>query len=129
MKFNYTHTQYASYIGCINQAIVNIFPPLIFIVFQKDFNISFTQIGLLSSFNFAIQMLIDFLAIKFIDKIGYRIPIVLAHVFSALGLIMLGILPFFINPYIAILICFFINAISGGLIEVFYTFAVTMILE
>ena len=118
MKFNYTHTQYASYIGSINQSIVNIFPPLIFIVFQKDFNISFTQIGLLSSFNFAIQMLIDFLSIKFIDKIGYRIPIVLAHVFSAFGLIMLGILPFFINPYIAILICFFINAISGGLIEV-----------
>lgn len=118
MKLNYTRTLYASYNGYITQAIINIFPPLIFIVFQKDFNISLTQIGLLSSFNFAMQMIIDFLAIKFIDKIGYRIPIILAHIFSALGLILLGILPFFINPYIAILICFFINAIGGGLIEV-----------
>ena len=118
MKLNYTHTLYASYIGSANQAIVNIFPPLIFIMFQKHFNISLTQIGLLSSFNFAVQMLIDFLSIKFIDKIGYRIPIVAAHIFSALGLFLLGILPFYIDPYAAILICFFINAISGGLIEV-----------
>ncbi|MEI0538458.1 MFS transporter [Brachyspira pulli] len=118
MKLNYTHTLYASYIGYITQAIINIFPPLVFIMFQKDFNISLTQIGLLSSFNFGIQMLIDFLAIKFIDKIGYRIPIVSAHIFSALGLFLLGILPFYIEPYLGILICFFINAISGGLIEV-----------
>ena len=118
MKLNYTHTLYASYIGSANQAIVNIFPPLIFIMFQKHFNISLTQIGLLSSFNFAVQMLIDFLSIKFIDKIGYRIPIVAAHIFSALGLFLLGLLPFYIDPYAAILICFFINAISGGLIEV-----------
>ena len=118
MKLNYTHTLYASYIGYITQAIINIFPPLVFIMFQKDFNISLTQIGLLSSFNFGIQMLIDFLAIKFIDKIGYRIPIVAAHIFSALGLFLLGILPFYIEPYLGILICFFINAISGGLIEV-----------
>ena len=118
MKLNYTHTLYASYIGYITQAIINIFPPLVFIMFQKDFNISLTQIGLLSSFNFGIQMLIDFFAIKFIDKIGYRIPIVSAHIFAALGLFLLGILPFYIEPYLGILICFFINAISGGLIEV-----------
>ena len=118
MKLNYTHTLYASYIGYITQAIINIFPPLVFIMFQKDFNISLTQIGLLSSFNFGIQMLIDFLAIKFIDKIGYRIPIVSAHIFAALGLFLLGILPFYIEPYLGILICFFINAISGGLIDV-----------
>ena len=63
-------------------------------------------------------MIIDFLAIKFIDKIGYRIPIVAAHIFASLGLLLLGILPFYIEPYLGILICFFINAISGGLIEV-----------
>ena len=74
MKLNYTHTLYASYTGYVTQAIINIFPPLIFIIFQRDFNISLTHIGLLASFNFAVQMLIDFLAIKFIDKIGYRIP-------------------------------------------------------
>ena len=118
MKLNYTHTLYASYNGYVTQAIINIFPPLIFIMFQKDFNISLTQIGLLSSFNFAVQMIIDFLAIKFIDKIGYRIPIVAAHIFASLGLLLLGILPFYIEPYLGILICFFINAISGGLIEV-----------
>ena len=94
MKLNYTHTLYASYNGYITQAVINIFPPLIFIVFQKYFGISLTQIGLLSSFNFAVQMIIDFLAIKFIDKIGYRLPIVFAHIFSALGLFLLGVLLF-----------------------------------
>ncbi|WP_020003775.1 MFS transporter [Brachyspira innocens] len=118
LKDNHKLTLYSCYIGYITQAIINIFPPLVFIMFQKNFNISLTQIGILSSFNFAVQMIVDFLSIKFIDKIGYRVPIVAAHIFSALGLFLLGVLPFYIEPYLAMLICFFINAISGGLIEV-----------
>ncbi len=116
--FTYTHTLYASYIAYINQAIVNIFPTLIFIVFKNDFNLSISQIAFLSSFNFLMQMIVDFLAIKYIEKIGYRKTIVIAHISSTLGFILLGILPFMINPFNALLLVFFINAISGGLIEV-----------
>ena len=68
MKLNYSHTLYASYIGYVNQAIINIFPPLVFIMFQKDFNISLTHIGLLSSFNFSVQMIIDFWQLNLLIK-------------------------------------------------------------
>ena len=118
IKFNYTHTLYASYLCYIIQAIVNIFPTLIFISFQREFGISVERIAFLISFNFAVQMLIDFLAAKFVDKIGYRIPIVFANICAGIGFILLGILPFYINPFIAILISYFLNAIGGGMIEV-----------
>ena len=88
IKFNYTHTLYASYLCYINQALVNIFPTLIFIYFQRQFGISVEKIAFLISFNFAIQMLIDFLAAKFVDKIGYRIPIVFANICAGIGFIL-----------------------------------------
>lgn len=118
IKFNYTHTLYASYLCYINQAMVNIFPTLIFIYFQREFGISVEKIAFLISFNFIIQMLIDFLSAKFVDRIGYRIPIVFANICAGIGFILLGILPFYINPFVAILICYFLNAIGGGMIEV-----------
>ena len=118
IKFNYTHTLYASYLCYINQAMVNIFPTLIFIAFQKQFGISIERIAFLISFNFIIQIIVDFLSAKFVDKIGYRIPIVFANIIIAFGFILLGILPFYINPFTAILICYFLNAIGGGLTEV-----------
>ena len=68
IKFNYTHTLYASYICYINQAMVNIFPTLIFIYFQREFGISVEGIAFLISFNFAMQVIIDFLSAKFVDN-------------------------------------------------------------
>lgn len=118
IKFNYTHTLYSSYLCYVNQALVNIFPTLIFIYFQREFGISVEKIAFLISFNFIIQMLIDFLSAKFVDRIGYRIPIVFANICAGIGFILLGILPFYINPFVAILISYFLNAIGGGMIEV-----------
>ena len=60
IKFNYTHTLYASYLCYINQAMVNIFPTLIFIYFQREFGISVEKIAFLISFNFIIQIIVDF---------------------------------------------------------------------
>jgi len=47
---------------------------------------------MLITFNFGIQLLVDLLSAGFVDRIGYRVSIVLAHVFSAAGLIGLVIL-------------------------------------
>ena len=53
MKFTYKHTLYASYLGYITQAIINNLAPLLFLTFQKEFNISLESIGILISLNFA----------------------------------------------------------------------------
>ncbi|MBO5197038.1 MAG: MFS transporter [Lachnospiraceae bacterium] len=119
MKLGYKHTLYASYLGYITQAIINNLAPLLFVTFQNQFEISLQQIGLLVSINFAIQMIVDVLAVKVIDKLGYRPCIVAAHVLATVGLVGMGIFPFvFPNAYLGLLTAVFLNAIGGGLLEV-----------
>ncbi len=93
MKNNYQKTMYACFTGYIVQAIVNNFVPLLFLTFEKSYHIPLSQITMLITFNFGIQLLVDLLSAGFVDRIGYRVSIVLAHIFSAAGLIGLVILP------------------------------------
>ncbi len=118
-KLDYGHTINASYIGYITQAIINNFVPLLFLTFASDFGLSLDQITLITTINFAVQLSVDLLSAKFIDKIGYRTAIVLAHAFSALGLISLAFLPSLLpGAYSGILISVILYAIGGGVIEV-----------
>jgi len=114
----YKHTLYASYLGYITQAIVNNLPPLLFIVFSRDFDISLSQIGLLISLNFGVQIATDLVCAKLLDRIGYRIAAVVAHALGAAGLFLMGVLPFVMDPYLGITIAMVVNAVGGGMIEV-----------
>lgn len=119
MKDKFKGTMYACFIGYIVQAVVNNFAPLLFLTFEKEYGIPLSQITMLITFNFGIQLVIDLLSAKFIDKIGYRTAIVAAHVFSAVGLISLTFLPGLLpNAFVGLLIAIVIYAIGGGLIEV-----------
>lgn len=119
IKENYNHTLYACFTGYIIQAIVNNFVPLLFLTFQREFGISLEKIALLITFNFGVQLIVDFLAAAFVDRIGYRISVVAAQVFSCLGLLSLAFLPDLMpDPFIGILLAAIIYAIGGGLIEV-----------
>lgn len=63
--------------------------------------------------------MVDFLSARFVDKIGYKVSIVAAHVLAAAGLAGLGVLPDLLpDPYVGMLISIFFYAIGGGLIEV-----------
>ena len=119
MKNKYQNTVYACFVGYIVQAIVNNFVPLLFLTFEESYNIPLSKITMLITFNFGIQLVIDLLSAKFVDRIGYRISIVLAHVFSAAGLISLVILPDVLpDAFTGIFISVVIYAVGGGLIEV-----------
>lgn len=119
IKENYNHTLYACFTGYIIQAIVNNFVPLLFLTFQREFGISLEKIALLITFNFGVQLIVDFLAAAFVDRIGYRICVVAAQIFSCLGLLSLAFLPDILpDPFIGILLAAIIYAIGGGLIEV-----------
>lgn len=119
MKNQYNKTITACFVGYIVQAIINNFVPLLFLTFQRTYDIPLSQITLLVTFNFGVQLLVDLLAIGFVDRIGYRISMVMAHVLSAAGLILLTILPeIFSSPFAGILISVMIYAVGGGLLEV-----------
>ena len=118
IRNNYNHTIYASYIGYITQAIVNNFAPLLFITFSHQFSLTLDKIALITTLNFLVQLTVDRVSAGFVDKIGYRISVILAHVFSAAGLILLGILPgIMADSYAGILFSVVLYAIGGGLIE------------
>ena len=118
IKNSYDHTILAAYIAYITQAILNNFSPLLFVTFSAIYGISIEKIALIVSFNFGIQLLVDLLASKFLDKIGYRRAVVAAHIFAALGLVGLTVFPMVLPPYIGLLAATFLSACGGGLIEV-----------
>ena len=118
MKFTYKTTMVSCFVGYIVQAIIVNFAPLLFITFQNTYNIPLSQITFLVAINFVVQFTVDFISAHFVDKIGYRTSIIIAHIAAALGLIFLTVLPEIMPPFIGILISTIIYAIGGGIIEV-----------
>lgn len=119
MKNQYNKTITACFAAYIVQAVVNNFVPLLFLTFQRSYGIPLSQITLLVTINFGAQLLVDLLSVSFVDRLGYRVSMVLAHIFSALGLILLTILPEVMpSAFAGILIAVIIYAIGGGLLEV-----------
>jgi fucose permease len=119
MKKNYKKTLLACYLGFITQAIAANFAPLLFITFYKTFDISFGKLALIPTCFYITQIIIDFACTKFVDKIGYRISIILSEITSAIGLFGLAFLPNLLpSPFIGVIICTIIYAIGSGLIEV-----------
>lgn len=118
-KNKYNKTITACFLGYIVQAVVNNFVPLLFLTFQKEYNIPLSQITLLITFNFGIQLIIDLVSVTFVDKIGYRASMIIAHLLSAVGLILLTFLPEILpSAFAGILISVMVYAIGGGLLEV-----------
>lgn len=118
-RFNFTHTLCASCTGYITQAIINSLAPLLFLTFQKEFQVSLDKIAFLVTINFTVQLLVDLASIKVVDKIGYRPCIVLAHIFSGAGIIGIGVFPsLFATPYYGLIVAMVVSAIGGGIIEV-----------
>lgn len=116
---DYKHTIFASYIGYITQAIINNFVPLLFLTLQHTYQISLSKITLLVTINFGVQLIVDSLAAHFIDEIGYKVSIVGAHLFAAVGLAGLGVFPeLFSDSYVGLVVAIILYAIGGGLIEV-----------
>ena len=116
---NYRKTLLACYLGYATQAICANFAPLLFLTFQKTYSISLGEIALIPSVFFLTQLVVDFAAAEFVDKIGYRTCVVIAHILSVVGLALLAFLPDLLPaPFLGILLSVVVYAVSSGLIEV-----------
>ena len=118
MKFTYKTTIFACFTSAVVQAIIVNFAPLLFITFQNTYQIPLAQITCLVAVNFGVQLSVDFLSTFFVDKIGYRVCIVVAQLAAAVGVILLAMLPEVMPPFAGLLIAVIIYAVGGGLIEV-----------
>ncbi len=116
---NYKKTLVACYLGFVTQAISANFAPLLFLTFKSTYGITLEKIAMIPLVFYLTQLLIDLAATKFADKIGYRTCVVASQVLSAVGLVLMAILPEALPvPFIGILISVVLYAVGSGLIEV-----------
>ena len=119
MNKGYKWTVNACFAGYIVQAIVNNFVPLLFLTFQSSYGIPLSRITLLITVNFAVQLTVDLVSVTFVDRIGYRVSMLIAHGMAALGLAGLTVLPRMLdNAYAGLLVSVVCYAVGGGLLEV-----------
>ncbi len=116
---NYKKTLIACYLGFVTQAISANFTPLLFLTFKETYGITLEKIALIPFVFYFTQLLVDFAATEFADKIGYRTCVVASQMLSATGLALMAILPEMLStPFIGILISVVLYATGSGLIEV-----------
>lgn len=83
------------------------------------YGISLAELALIPTVFYLTQLLIDIAAARFADKIGYRLCVVCSQALSAVGLVLMAILPELLPlPFIGILIAVALYAIGSGLVEV-----------
>ena len=116
---DYKKTLEACYLGFVTQAISANFMPLLFLTFKGTYGITLEKIAMIPLVFYLTQLLIDLVATKYADKIGYRTCVVASQVLSAVGLVLMAILPEVLPvPFIGIIISVVLFAVGSGLIEV-----------
>lgn len=117
----YRHTLLACFIGYSTQSMTVGVAPLLYVHFSKIYSIPLSQITLLISLNFLVQLSVDYLATYFVNKSGYRVSLITASALVAAGLVCLAVLPSVLpNPFLGLLISTVIYAAGGGMEEVVF---------
>ena len=118
MKLKTAHTVTACFTGAMVQAIVINFPPLLFLTFEKEFDITLSKISLLIAISFITQLLMDFTASKLPSLFNRRGTVVLGQILSAVGLVGFAVFPAILPPYLGLLLATETAAFGSGIIEV-----------
>lgn len=117
--FNSKHTVFCSYIGYLTQAITINFAPLLFVTFEKTYNISLSKISFLIAISFTTQFITDLVAARFSEKLNMRYAAILAHVFAVIGLTGFAYLPDIMpDPFLGLILAVVVASAGGGLTEV-----------
>lgn len=121
-KKNYRKTLIACYLGFITQSITANFTPLLFLTFKQSYGMSLELIALIPLVFYFTQLLVDFVAVKMADRIGYRACVITSQAVSALGLVLIAILPEVLpHPFVGIIIAVVLYSIGSGLAEVVFS--------
>ncbi|MBQ5798711.1 MAG: MFS transporter [Clostridia bacterium] len=116
---SYKTTRFSCYVAYIISAVVNNFLPLLFVMFNEDYGVTYPQLSILIFFNFAVQLLTDVASIKLVRKIGSRTAAVASNVISCAGFVLLAFLPTVMeSTLLALFIAVFFTSVGAGLIEV-----------
>ena len=119
MKKNYKLTMTCCFGSSLVLATVVNFLPLLFVLFHESFGIPLPQIALFITVNYIVQLTMDFFAAFWVDRLGYRAGMMLAHTLCGLGLALLALLPDLLpTPFAGLMVCVVIYSMGAGLLEV-----------
>ncbi len=118
MHRKFKRTRLACYTGYVTQAIVVNLAPLLFVIFQDTYHFSLSYIAAITLVTFLVQIGIDLLSVKFIEKASYRSLSVWSQASCAVGLILLAVLPQMFLPEIAVMTAVIVYSAGSGLAEV-----------
>lgn len=115
---NYNNTRRACNAGYITQAIVLNLAPLLFVIFQNKFSVSLGFLAFLTLVTFLVQIVIDLIAVRFVERFGYRVLASSSQLVSAAGLVMMSFLPSLVIPEVGLLIAALVYSSGSALTEV-----------
>lgn len=116
---NYRKTLTACCLGFVTQAIAANYAPLLFLTFMSSYGVGLEKVALIPALFYITQLVVDFAATSFVDRVGYRVCVVVSQLISALGLVLLVALPELLPvPFVGVLIAVALYAIGSGLVEV-----------
>ena len=119
MKKNYRLTVACCFGSSLVLATVVNFLPLLFVMFHDTFQIPLPQIALFITVNYIVQLTMDFLASFWVDRLGYKVGILIAHTLCAAGLALLAFLPDLLpTPFSGLMVCVVVYSMGAGLLEV-----------
>ena len=119
MKKNYKLTMTCCFGSSLVLATVVNFLPLLFVMFHDHLGIPLPQIALFITVNYVVQLTVDFFAAFWVDRLGYRAGMILAHTLCGSGLALLSLLPDLLpTPFAGLMICVVIYSMGAGLLEV-----------
>ncbi len=122
MRKSYKLTMTACFIGFITQAISINLPPLLFVMFMKEFGLTLSDITTLISFTFIVQLIIDIVVSKLMTNKNARFLAITAQASAVLGLVCLAVLPnVMANKFLALLISAFFYSSGSGFVEVAFS--------
>lgn len=119
MQTKYRATWRACYWGAMIQALAINVVPLFFATLQTRYAVSFEELGRLVLINFATQLLVDFLSLYFVDRVGYRTCFLVAHSAITVGFVLFGVLPQVLpDVYTGMVLATLVYSVGSGLLEV-----------
>lgn len=116
---SYTVTKACCYAGYVCQAVCINLLPMLFIMFVENYGIGYEKLGRLVLVCFAVQLLADFLAMRLIDRIGYRRMVVFSHIMVLAGLLLLSLAALYPGDiYLMLVAAVSVYSLGAGIIEV-----------
>lgn len=117
-ELSYSSTIGACYLGYVVLAIVINLTPILFVPLQDLYGITFSQLGILISVNFGVQVASDLAFGKPADRFGIRPFVLLAQVATIAGLLVFAFAAeLFDDIFIGLLIGTILFSMGGGLLE------------